>query len=152
MRSDELDDRLRMAGKPDEATVERVVAAALGTRPAGGAPVVPSRLAWSPVFSLVTVGLVAAIAGGVWWCARIPTNSSLGVYRIEAARPSSSESGLETGRAANGVYTVTAIPTAPRRVFRVTTGDGTAWILSSDAGDERTPTGHGLVLSGRDRQ
>jgi hypothetical protein len=156
MNSDDLDDRVRRAGTPEPAAVERVVRAALGSQGHGiGATTEDTQAirvhAWPREFTALGTCLAVVVLAAVWWTARVPVAVPAGVYRIDAVpatTAAAAESASPTAQAA-GVYRVTASPSvAPSRIMRVTTDDGTTWILSTDANDEWLPPGSGIVLSG----
>jgi ferric-dicitrate binding protein FerR (iron transport regulator) len=75
---DDLEERVRCAARPDEAAVERVVRAALSAAPDASAgwqlDGAQSRAGqrWPAAFAVASVCLVAVVALGAWWCARVP--------------------------------------------------------------------------------
>lgn len=129
MARDELDERVRQAAEADPTTVDRVVrsALAIADRSAAawekGAPAM-SIGTWPRAFGMLGACLVAVVALGVWWSGRQP-----------ASPPASAVRALVK-------------PIGAGRVIRVTTGDGTTWILSMTPDDDWMPAGSVVVVGG----
>jgi hypothetical protein len=143
MVSDELDDRLRRAARPEPEAVERMVRAALTNDER-------TRVrAWPRAVAALATGLVAVAALGVWWSARQPTTAP-GVYRVEiVSNAAPEEPAKPVSLSDDGVFRVEATPTvAQSGVIRVTADDGTTWILGTTPSDDWLPPGSGVVLGG----
>ena len=129
MGRDELDDRVRQAAETERAVVDRIVSAALaradGAAAAGNeaTPVVPGRL-WPDAFPLIAACFVAVVLFSAWWGGRQSASLPAGGARALVK------------------------PTEAGRVIRVTTGDGTTWILSTTPDDDWMPAGSVVVLGG----
>jgi hypothetical protein len=135
MDRDDLDDRVRRAGTPEPATVERVVRAALDSDPT-------THAARPRVFEVLAAGVMGVVALSVWWCARPPDRVNDGVFRAEAV----------LDPAPTGVYRSQAEVVEPSsRAIRITTDGGPAWILSTVPSDDWLPPGSSVVIGGREQ-
>ena len=169
MDRDELRDRLLRAAVADPAAVDRVVTAALASggnvarvfKPAGRDDTEAAEsdlgairmLARPRVFAALATCLVAVVALGVWWTVLKPAAPADGVYRVEAVQaivPDGMSAAPSNPTAIpDGVYRTTAsLSLAPSRVIRVTSDDGTIWILSTDAHDDWPPPGSRVIVGG----
>ena len=160
MGSHDIDDSLREAGEPDQAAVDRVVRRAL-TGTGRGA------LRWTYPVAVLAVGAAVVAAVGVWRHARPAGPEPAGVFRVTANpsvpstavdRMPSTRSHDGTGAAPfsaspdglDGVYRAEATRSPVlSRVIRVTTDDGTTWILSLEA-DDALPAGTAIIVGGGD--
>jgi hypothetical protein len=121
---------------------------------AGGSDLATPRMLARPrVFAALATCLVAVVALGVWWSVRRPASPADGIYRVEALQaivPEGMAVAASTPAAASdGVYRTTAsLSLAPSRIIRVTSHDGTTWILSTETRDDWLPRGSAIVVGG----